>query len=78
MYGGLGHLLVALPLPMRRFIMATGRILAPGPFNRENQCQGRLSQGVTAKDLALKILTLAPLHLLFTKQLRSAVNASRT
>jgi 3-isopropylmalate/(R)-2-methylmalate dehydratase large subunit len=62
MYGGLGALACGITSSDAAVIMATGEIWMQVPPTVRINVSGRLQKGVTAKDLALKILTLAPLH----------------
>lgn len=62
MYGGLGAFACGITSSDAAVIMATDRIWMRVPSTVKINVRGRLPRGVTAKDLALKILTLAPLH----------------
>jgi 3-isopropylmalate/(R)-2-methylmalate dehydratase large subunit len=62
MYGGLGALACGITASDAAIIMATGKIWLQIPQTIRVNIRGKLGLGVTAKDVALKIMTLAPIH----------------
>lgn len=62
MYGGIGAFATGITSSDAAVIMATGEIWLQVPATIRVNVHGQLNKGVTAKDLSLKVLTLAPLH----------------
>jgi 3-isopropylmalate/(R)-2-methylmalate dehydratase large subunit len=62
MYGGMGALGCAINSSDAAYIMATGKIWMRVPESCRITLKGNLKQGVTAKDIALKMQTLAPIE----------------
>lgn len=62
MYGGIGAFATGITSSDAAIIMATGEIWLQVPASIRVNVRGQLNKGVTAKDLSLKVLTLAPLH----------------
>lgn len=61
MYGGVGAFACGITASDAAVIMAEGKIWLQVPSSIKINLHGRLQKGVTAKDLILKMLTLAPL-----------------
>ncbi len=61
MYGGLGVFSCGITSSDAAVIMATGEIWLRVPASIRINVTGKMQQGVTAKDLILKMMTLAPL-----------------
>ena len=69
MYGGLGALACGITSSDAAVIMATGKIWLQVPPSIRVEVTGRLRPGVTAKDLALVMIKLAPMDTFIYKAL---------